>query len=249
MWGDITAEEANEALDRCAEEILWECGVTQPPVDAAVVAMRLGLSVAHDSCLPSRAALVRLEGDSAATNSAVILLGEEERYERLQFSLAHEIGEFAAPRLLERLRISPYDLPAAAREKVANAIAGRLLVPTARLKQTASDCRWDLLEIKQHFATASHELIARRMLDMPPPIVVTLSDQGRMTWRRTNCRFSPGALLPQEIEALHDCHQLGIAVEREHLDTSAGPLRIQCWPVHEPGWKREIMRVEIHAWE
>lgn len=249
MWGDITAEEAHEAFDRCAEEVLWECGVTHPPVDAALVAMRLGLSVAHDNCLPSRAALVRLDRDGGATDAAVIVLGEEERYERLQFSMAHEIGEFTAPRLFERLRIAPYDVPASAREKVANAIAGRLLVPTAMLKEATADGRWDLTELKQHFATASHELIARRMLDMSPSIVISLFDQGRMKWRRTNRRFSPGQLLPPEVEAWQDCHQLGVAVEREHLDTLAGRLRIQCWPIHEPGWKREIMRVEIVDWE
>ncbi len=249
MWDELTAEETNRALDRCAEEILWECGVTHPPIDAAVVAMRLGLSVAHDHCLPSRAALVRVECDAAARNSAVILLGEEERYERLQFSLAHEIGEFATPRLFERLGILPYDVPATAREKVANAIAGRLLVPTTKLKEIAADCRWDLLELKHDFDTASHELIARRMLDMPPPVVVTLFDQGKTTWRRTNRRFAVGNLLPQEAEAWQDCHRLGVAVERDQVDSSAGPLRIQGWPIHEPGWKREIVRVEILDWE
>jgi hypothetical protein len=83
------------------------------------------------------------------------------------------------------------------------------------------------------------------MLDIPSPIVVTLFDHGQITWRRTNRRFSPGNLLPTEVEAWQDCHELGVPVEREHLDSLAGPLRIQCWPIHEPDWKREIMRVEI----
>src|SRR5690606_34856959 len=209
--------------------VLWECGVTQPPIDAAVVAMRLGLSVTHDNCLPSRAALVRVEGEGAANGTAVIVLGEDERYERLQFSIAHEIGEFAAPRLFDRLRIAHYDVPVAVREKVANAIAGRLLVPSTRLKEIAAGCRWDLQELKQHFATASHELIARRMLDMHPAVVISLFDQGRVTWRRTNRRFATGDLLPPEREAWLDCHQLGEAVEREHVDSPAGLLRIQCW--------------------
>ena len=181
MWGEITAEEAREALDRCAEEILWECGITQGPVDAVLVAMRLGLSVAQDQNLPGRAALVRLQQESGDHPTAVVLLGEAERYERQQFSVAHEVGEFAAPRLFERLGITPYDVPTAGREKVANLLAGHLLVPSAWLKQGAQECGWDLTELKQRFSTASHELIARRMLDMPPPVVVTLFDHGQVT--------------------------------------------------------------------
>ena len=31
----------------------------------------------------------------------------------------------------------------------------------------------------------------------------------------------------------------------ESLETSSGTQTIQGWPVHEPGWKREILRTEV----
>lgn len=249
MWADVTLEEEREALDSCAEELLWECGITEPAIDAMLMAMRLGLRVAHDDCLPARAALVRVRQDREEGATAVVILGEEERYERQQFSLAHEVAEFAAPRVAERLGLSPYDMPVGTREQLANRLAGRLLVPTTWLRRVAAECDWDLAALKERFSTASHELIARRMLDMSPPVVMTVFDHGEVTWRKANRRLTANKLLAAERQVWHNCHELGVANEEAQVETEGGPVRVQCWPVHEPGWKREIMRTEVLAWD
>ena len=66
-----------------------------------------------------------------------------------------------------------------AREQVANRLANALLLPRRWFAADGLEHDWDLLELKEHYVTASHELIARRMLDMRSPIVITVCDQGR----------------------------------------------------------------------
>ena len=77
------------------------------------------------------------------------------------------------------------------------------------------------------------------MLDFDPPIIITVFDQGRRTWRKGNLDRRPPALLPLETVARRAAHERGEPVVEET------PLcRVQAWPIHEPQWKREILRTE-----
>jgi len=108
--------------------------------------------------------------------------------------------------------------------------------------------QWDLIALKERYSTASHELIARRMLEMPPPIVVTLCDLGRVRWRRTNTGSRPPRLLPEENNVWRVAHESGTAAS-ETFDASATGLdSVHCWPIHEVDWKREILRTAIAEW-
>ena len=55
---------------------------------------------------------------------------------------------------------------------MANNLAGRLLLPTAWFVADAAAENWDLIALKHRYATASHELIARRMLESIEPLAV-----------------------------------------------------------------------------
>ena len=104
--------------------------------------------------------------------------------------------------------------------------------------------RHDLLELKERYDTASHELIARRMLEMRPPIVITVCDQGRVYWRRSNVTARPPDLLPEERAVWRDVHQTGLPA-CDRLDAETGLEEVRCWAVHEQDWKREIIRSAI----
>jgi hypothetical protein len=98
-----------------------------------------------------------------------------------------------------------------------------------------------LFELKRRYATASHELIARRMLDFAPRVTITIFDHARRTFRRGNMRPAP-PWGPLELAAWRVAHQQALtAVEANHA------CRVQAWAVHEPDWKREILRTEYHA--
>jgi hypothetical protein len=42
--------------------------------------------------------------------------------------------------------------------------------------------------------------------------------------------------MPAEREAVRECHQ-----SSRPFNTESGGLRMEVWPIHEPGWKREIL--------
>ncbi|MEM9660138.1 MAG: ImmA/IrrE family metallo-endopeptidase, partial [Planctomycetota bacterium] len=191
--------------------------------------------------IDSRARFVQLGGRAAAAQPT-ILLAAEERRERRQWAVAHEIGEAAASPVTSTLGIDVREAGQSFRELVANHLAGRFLIPTRWFAAAGEACDWDLWELKRTFATASHELLARRMLEMPPRVVITLFDQGRLIWRKTNQAYRPPPLLAAERQAQRAAHLNG-RLERpimSQLVPDVGDIR--AWPIHEPHWRREIVR-------
>jgi len=237
MLPEIAPEEFAATLDRVAADVLQSVEWTEPPVDALEVARRLGLEVAYDSRQPSRARIVSLRGFGDAGAHDSILLRPDPRPERLQWAVAHEVGEHTAAQVFAALGVDPVEAPQSARETVANHLAGRLLLPTDWFGPDAVACQWDLPRLKQRYATASHELVARRMLDFEPWIVVTIFDNGRLTFRRSNRYRRRPALSADERQCWRLISETGQAHSIE------GPAcRICGWPIYEPDWRREILR-------
>lgn len=240
MLPEITQEEFSAALDRCSAELLAETGA-EPPIDAALVARRLGLDIALSSEQPERGRFMRLTGRPNSAPQGAIIVRPEERPERLQWSIAHEVGEATAQRVFQTLGIRPDEAPPAARESIANMLAARILLPRDIYAATAKASEWDLLSMKQVFATASHELIARRMLDFALPIAITIWDNGRRTCRRANI----GRRAPPVSDLERSCRDLAHASGASVVEESTSST-IQVWPIHEAEWKREIMRTLWH---
>jgi hypothetical protein len=245
MLSEIPDDEFAAALDACAAEVLWEAGVSGPPVDALLVVDGLQLVVTRDYSMANRGRFVRL-ADRQENGGGVgtIVVGIAERPEREQWAVAHEIGESIAYRVFDRLGVAFDEALPTARELVANRLASALLLPRRWFAVDGREHDWDLLELKERYSTASHELIARRMLEMRRPIVITVCDQGRVHWRRSNVTLRPPDLLSQEKAVWQAVHRTGFPM-CESLDAETGLERVKCWPVHEPGWKREIIRSEI----
>lgn len=244
MLPELTQEEFSLALDAVAAAVLDAAQATAPPVDAIELARALRLSVAWDDRQSGRGRTVRIGDFRGGRPRGSILLRPEPRRERLHWAIAHEIGETCAVQVFDRLGVDPREAPSGARETVANQLAGRLLLPRAWFARDAREHDWDVLRLKQRYATASHELIARRMLDFPPRIAITVFDHGRLTLRQGNLSCRPGALVPAEISGWREAHQESRSVVVEDLS-----CRVQVWPIHEPDWKREILRTWWHTAE
>jgi hypothetical protein len=239
MLSELTHEELSLALDAVAGAAIESLENDVPPVDALALARALRLTVAWDERQSGRGRIVRLSEFAGTSSRGSILLRPDPRPERLQWAVAHEIGEVHANRVFEQLGVDPREAPAGARETVANQLAGRLLLPRAWFFAAGADCGWNLFELKQRFATASHELIARRMLDFPATIGITIFDNGRRTFRRGNLPTRMPPLVPLERVAWRHAHETGQpTVDADYL------CRVQAWPIHEPDWKREILRTE-----
>jgi predicted transcriptional regulator len=242
MLPELTYEEYAHVLDAVAAEALGALGAYRPPVDALALARSLQLEVAWDERQSGRGRVVRLREFGGPASRGSILLRPDPRPERLQWAIAHEIGELYAAQVFERLAVDPREAPLGSREAVANQLAGRLLLPYPWFAEHGAACGWDLCHLKARFQTASHELIARRMLDYSTPVVIAIFDHGKRTFRRGNLPGRLPALTPQEAAAWREAHESGAAVDRcDHH------LRVRAWPIHEADWKREILRTEWHG--
>jgi hypothetical protein len=240
MFAGLGQEELAAALDAVALEVLAQARVGRPPGDAFAVARAIGMTVAVDDRQTGRARYLRLGGRRAVRPRATILLRSDPRAERQQWAVAHEIGEHVACRFFALLGADPREAAPNAREDVANQLAGRLLLPTPWFEAHASSCGWDLLALKARFGTASHELIARRMLECRPPVILSIFDQCRLHFRRSNVSGRVPPLSAAELRCWRQVHDAARPQE-----TTAGPCTIRGWPVHEAHWKREILRTEL----
>jgi len=244
MLPEISKHELEAALEATAGMVLAEADVFAPPVDAFAVATSLGIDVAHDRQQPGRARFVQLgnEGRGVQPGGGTIFLRPEPRRERRQWAVAHEVGERWAYRVFETLGVDPEETLLHSREQVANLLAARLLLPGTWFVDDATTCGWDLLELKSLYATASHELIARRMLDFSPPVIISIYDQGALTMRRSNVPGQVPGPMPVESECWQQAHCQGTP---HHVKGSVAD--VQAWPVHEPQWKREIVRTSAEV--
>jgi Zn-dependent peptidase ImmA (M78 family) len=232
MIEDLPREEVLRTVDRTVEELLQAAGIDAPPVDAIALAQRhLGMVICLDRRQPQRGRAQRAGGRKQ------IYLRPEPREERHQWTVAHEIGEHLKISLLQRLGIAPEQTRAMMGESLANHFAYRLLVPSCWFAADAPDYDYDLLELKRRYHTASHEVIAWRLLDLPEPCIITIVDNDHISRRRSNARQIHRRLEPAEQECQHYVHYYS----RPHV-VQEGGWTVQGWPVHQADWKREILR-------
>ena len=240
MFPGLTPEDVSAGLDAVVAELLDAAGVEGPPVDAGAIAEAIEVVVATDDRQAGRGRYVRLHGIRGRSPRPTILLRSDPRPERRQWALAHEIGEHVASRVFARLGVDPGEAAPTAREQSACQMASRILLPTAWFARDAAACCWDLLALKARYATASHELIARRMLELASPAILTIFDQERVYLRQSNV---PGRVPPLSCPEMR-CWRLVHRRSRPN-ETRDGLTTIRGWPVHEEGWKREILRTEV----
>jgi Zn-dependent peptidase ImmA (M78 family) len=232
MTDELSREEVHETVDRMVEELLEAAGVQGPPVDAIKIAQRhLGMIVCLDRRQQQRGRAQR------AGARRQIFLRPEPSEERHQWTVAHEIGEHFKADLLARLGLEPGQTRAMSGESLANLFAHRLLVPTPWLRDDAPACDFDLAELKARYATTSHEVIAWRLLDLPHPCIITVVDNGHVHRRRSNAWPTRKELQPAEAE----CQRYVNHYSRPRVVAQNG-WTVQGWPVHQPDWKREILR-------
>jgi Zn-dependent peptidase ImmA (M78 family) len=232
MREDLSREEVVEVVDRVIEDLLRAAGVEGPPIDAIALAQRhLKMVVCLDRRQEQRGRAQRAAGRRQ------IFLRPEPTEERHQWTVAHEIGEHLKAGVMERLGADPEQTRAMAGESLANLFAHRLLTPTTWFAADAREAKYDIPQLKRRYATASHEVIAKRLLDLPEPCIVTIVDNDQVHFRRGNGVRAPKELAPPEKECQHYVNHYS----RPRLVQAEG-WTVQGWPVHQTDWKREILR-------
>lgn len=236
---------APSALIHVVADTLADAGVDAPPVDAVNLARRMGLEVVWNADQIERGRLVR------RGRRAMISLRPEPRRERVQWTVAHEIGEYLAASLLERLGVEENSGAGLERrrEDVASRFAGLLLAPPQWFDPLTRCRRLDLEDLKARFSTASHEILATRLLDTRPLAVISVFDQNAHARRISNLPCRTPGLTSEETETRREAHASARPVFRRN-----GGQTVHAWPIHEPGWAREITLLEfdpelVGAWE
>jgi Zn-dependent peptidase ImmA (M78 family) len=241
MIEDLPREEVLGAVDRAVDDLLQSAGIQAPPVDAIALAQRhLGMIICLDRRQKQRGRAQRAAGRKQ------IYLRPEPTEERHQWTVAHEIGEHLKSALLQRLGIRPEETKAMTGESLANLFAYHLLVPGCWLAADAPGCDYDLSALKKRYATASHEVIAWRLLDLPEPCIITILDNDHISRRRSNAWRTRRQLERPEQKCQRYVHERGV----HHVIREDG-WTVQGWPVHQADWKREILRsvVDAPAWD
>lgn len=232
MSDDMPREDVVAVLDGMVEELLELGGLTEPPVDAIVLAQRhLGLMICLDRQQQDRGRVQRAGGRPA------IYLRPEPTEERHQWTVAHEIGEHLKPQLLERLGWTADEARQMTGESLATLFSSRLLVPTLWFRDDARAQGYDVLDLKKRYHTASHQVIALRMLDLPEPCIITILDNGAVSKRKSN-----GPRITRDLEPLEKKVQEYVNRYSRPRTVSEGAWTVQGWPIHQPDWKREILR-------
>lgn len=220
-----------EAMQGLVEELLEETDVDRPPVDGKRLAQQLGLDVCIHRDQQSRGKLVNVR------RQTTIVVRPEPRDERHQWTIAHEIGEHLMGRLAERMGQPLESFDSAEREELSNQFARLLLVPDHWFRFDVGMTQCDLIALKSLYPTASYEVLAIRLLDLDPPTIVTIFDNGKLTRRIANFAGQAPPLLPIESASRRAAHDAAAPQHGIH-----DGIRVQAWPIHEAGWKREILR-------
>ena len=155
--------------------------------------------------------------------------------------MAHELGEREAAVVFRALAIDPR---IARRRR--RPMGGE---PTRESHSVADGAGWPRRAglqlgpnaIKEQFSTASHELIARRILEFSePPVVITIFDHGKLSFRQGN-RGGRLALTPLERQCWRSVH-VSVApprsVPRPDVPSAAGPSTSR-------NRKRELLRLDL----
>jgi predicted transcriptional regulator len=220
--------------DELVAELLAELRLTRVNVDAFAVAARMGIDVVMDAAQAGRARIKRIAG------RPTVFLRPEERPERTQWSLAHEIGEAVASRLAADLLEDADELPPR-REQWANLFAARLLLPRDGFLPEADRLDGDLVSLKQLFPHVSHEQLLWGLLRLDVPTVASVFDQGRLTRRQGNT----GGCVP--LTSWERAFWRGIHTSGRHDEETQADYCLQGWAIHEDPWRRELLRVTLRS--
>lgn len=228
-----TAATVGEALSGLVAGILEDAAMAEPPVDAIQVAHALGIEVRVNRFQSVRGRIVEANG------IATITIRPEPRRERSQWSIAREIGEYLIPRMTDGWPEKMARGDATSRDGLAKQFAMRLLVPTGWYERDVRRLDGDLSALKLLYRTASYEILAMRLLDVLPATRITIFDNGRQTRRTSNLPHRPPGLTQAERDCWTRCRQSG-KVTRGTDERCT----VRAWPIHENGWRREIVVTE-----
>ena len=115
-------------------------------------------------------------------------------------------------------------------------------MPSAWFSADAPSFDCDLLRLKERYRTATHEVIAFRLLDLPEPCIITLVVDDKVHRRRSNAWPVKKRLELAETECLRAVTRDG----KPHAVRSGG-WTVWGWPLWQGGRNREVLRSVVEV--
>ena len=175
-------------------------------VDVFALAQSRGITILEEEPVREniRGAALRKE------DSWYILVNRYDSFERMCFTIAHEIAEIE---LDER-----DDLSLDEKHLRANIRAGEILLPDEIFKKSVYTS--SLPELKSYFPACSFEVIARRILRFRQA-VLTILDNGEITLRTATDQMNhPSLPTAFEMKIIKECYQLKSEIKRNYDNLS-----------------------------
>lgn len=177
----------------------------------------------------------RLVAGQSDTLGRVIRIHRHQAEERQRFDCAHELGHAAA----EMMGMDPESEP------IANAIASALLLPDSCLKRDLSATAWDIAQLVERYRV-SWEVMARR-LPWVVSSVVTVIDNGRVTWRsRSPWLMGSGMPSRRKLEPWEERLVCDCQLARAHLYEAN---LVTAYFVGSGNWSRVVLVAGAEEWE
>jgi hypothetical protein len=236
---DFTAEELFETTDRIVAEVLSLHAVTEPPVDAVVLAQEafdLRVSMAEPDEDEMEAGRFGPRPKRFRSKREIVLRPEMTEEAR-QATCARACARELIPPILTKLGVAPGTENRSAQTQLVGLIAPRLLLPGRWFEKDARKAGYDLLEVKERYATAGYELVALRFLDFDEPCVVAVVDDGTVSTRRGNRMPATKKLTVAEQRCLDRVGETG-----EPQKVRAEEWTATGWPIPTGPFNRIILR-------
>src|SRR5262245_31890884 len=116
----------------------------------------------------------------------VLTLREDQSPESQHAMAARLVARQLLPPVLTKLGIAPGTENKSAQNHLLGVIVPRFLLPTRWFEPDSRKAGYDLAVVKGRYATAHMETIALRWLDLDEPCVISITDDGSVSTRRSN---------------------------------------------------------------
>ncbi|MCZ2344303.1 MAG: hypothetical protein LC104_21295 [Bacteroidales bacterium] len=236
---DFSAEDLFDAIDRGVQPLLERGGMTEPPVDAILLVQeqfdyRITFAEDQDEEPPPG----RFGPRPRRQNAREIVLRIEQSDAGQNAVCARACARELLPEILRRLGVVPGTETRSGQNQLLGLIVPRLLLPTRWFSRDARKAGFDLMRLKEHYPTASYEMIAARMLDIAEdPLIIAVIDDGIVASRRGNLAAAGKKLTAAEQLCLEQIREQG-----EPQTTRQAGWTVQGWPIPDGPFSRIILR-------
>jgi hypothetical protein len=233
---ELSRDDVVQCVDRAVEELLTQARVKAPPVDAIALTRHVGLPTAEK---PRQGHAPRANRSPPTTDTTPCAATSEEQR---QWEAAQAIGKHLQPQLLQQLGFVSGEKKPPMGESLSGLFARHLLLPSAWFSADAASFDFELFQLKERYRSATHEMIAFRLLDLPEPCIITLVVDDKVHRRRSNAWPVKKRLEPAEAECLR-----AVTRDGQPHTLRAGGWTVWGWPLWHGGCNREVLRSVVEV--